>query len=51
MNVMNEIIKTYGGNFYSLPHMAKEKLTNENNLPIRIKYDGGIEMLSKRHNI
>ena len=51
MNVMNEIIKTYGGNFYSLPHMAKEKLTNENNLPIRIKYDGGIEMLSTRHNI
>ena len=51
MNVMNKVIKTYRGNFYSLPHMAKEKLTNENNLPIYIKYNGRIEMLYEHNNI
>jgi hypothetical protein len=28
-----EVIKTFGGNKYKIPHMAKDKLRREGNLP------------------
>ena len=34
MQVMNEILKDQGSNDYKLPHMGKEKLEREGQLPI-----------------
>ena len=37
MSVMNCILEADGGNFFKLPHMAKEKMRRMQILPIRIK--------------
>ncbi|XP_015163525.1 uncharacterized protein [Solanum tuberosum] len=36
---MNEVMKDSGGNNYKVPHMNKERLERENNLPLQVRCD------------
>ncbi|KAH0744694.1 hypothetical protein KY290_032687 [Solanum tuberosum] len=36
---MNEVMKDSGGNNYKVPHMNKERLERENDLPLQVRCD------------
>lgn len=39
---MVEVMKSYGGNHYKIPHMGKHRLTREGNLPIQLQCESDV---------